>query len=76
MAKIVHGVTVDMLPADPAPGVQLWCARCQDGSSATRGDYFWMTPGKAFRCRCGSYLQLVRERTVREPVQGEEARRG
>jgi len=61
MTSLVHGVTVDQLPDDPAPGVQLYCARCQAGFSACRGDYFWMPRGKPFRCQtCRSPLQLVR----------------
>lgn len=70
MTKIVHGVTVDMLPAHPDPGVQLYCPHCQQGYSATRGDYFWMPPGRPFRCQaCRRPLQLVQERTTHERIQ-------
>lgn len=69
MTRILHGVTVDLLPESPAPGVQLYCARCQGEYSASRGDYFWMPRGQPFRCQqCRSYLQLVRKSTVREAV--------
>lgn len=68
MTRIIHGITVDQLPSEPAPGVKLWCPPCQAGYSATRGDYFWMPRGRPFRCACGEPLQLVRERTTHTPI--------
>jgi hypothetical protein len=69
MTTIIRGVTVDQLPDAPASGVQLWCAHCQAGYSACRGDYFWMPPGQPFRCQtCRRALQLVVERTTHERI--------
>lgn len=64
----MRGITVADLPVSPAYGVQLYCAACQTGYSAQRGDYFWMPAGRVFRCRCRRLLELVRETVVRVPV--------
>lgn len=67
-------VKVDNLPRD-AGDVFLYCWRCGEHYSATRGDYFWMPIGKPFVCRGqhGAYhrpvvLQLARQRMLMEVI--------
>ena len=57
-------LTANDLPLSPEPNVCLVCPECLETRSATRGDYFWMTPGAWFRCgncRGRPFLQLVRK---------------
>lgn len=50
------------LPEMPAPGVFMWCAKCDERYSATKGDYFLRAPEEHMRC-CGGRCVLARERT-------------
>lgn len=61
-------LTIKDLP-ESADGLMLYCHRCHGSYSATKGDYFWMPPTKAFRCEvCRTPLVLVRESTRIEVV--------
>lgn len=64
-------VYVSDLPERPAPGVFLYCPRCGERNSATRGDYFMADPDTKFRC--GNHrpivdMVLVRETTTIERI--------
>lgn len=43
-------VYVSDLPESPAHGVSLYCPKCGEHFSATRGDYFMLKPDQKFRC--------------------------
>lgn len=45
------------LPDNPPHGVFLYCPRCGERNSATRGDYFMANPNVKFRC--GNHRPLV-----------------
>ena len=48
-------------------GEFLWCGKCGERYSATRGDYFAYAPDDTPKCH-GWVLRLMRERTILEPV--------
>lgn len=58
------------LPESPASGVAIYCAAgCDEGYSATRGDYFMSAPSEPVLCgECGSTMFLGRRVTTIERV--------
>jgi hypothetical protein len=59
-------VKLDNLPSR-VTGESLYCWRCGEHYSATRGDYFWMPADQPFECRGqhGAYHRPVRLQLVR-----------
>ena len=49
IGDVTVSVTIDNLPQRTS-GEFLYCWKCGDHYSATRGDYFWMLPGARFEC--------------------------